>query len=93
MAQEIGSYPRGTVAYVYMSSDEGLNLENSFQQMLYYIPSHVELVSAEAAATLVLQAREEARRSQRHKRTSKKKKLIAIAMLFSSCCLYYKYLR
>lgn len=93
MAQEIGSYPRGTVAYVYMSSDEGLNLGNSFQQMLYYIPNHVELVSAEAAATLVLQAREEARRSQRHKRTSNKKKLIAIAMLFSSCCLYYKYLR
>lgn len=56
MARELAGYPRGTVAYVYMTSDGGLNLENSFTAMIPDLPAHVHLVSADSAARLALQA-------------------------------------
>jgi hypothetical protein len=56
MADELGSYPPGTVTWVYMTSDGGLSLENSFMQLVKLLPAHVQLVSADAAATLALQA-------------------------------------
>ncbi len=56
MAKELGAYPRGTVAYVYMTSDGGLNLANSFLPMVKKLPAHVRLVSADTATRLALQA-------------------------------------
>lgn len=87
MAKEVGSYPRGTVAYVYMSSDEGLALDNSFQQMLCDIPNHVQLVSAEAVGELALQATEAARslKRQRRKAWHKNTALCAVAILVVGC--------
>ena len=58
MASDLGAYPKGTVTYVYMSSDEGLQLSNSFTRMLRVLPEHVELVSVEAAAELALHVNE-----------------------------------
>jgi hypothetical protein len=54
MADELASYPKGTVAWVYMTSDGGLTLENSFLPMAKLLPPHVRLVSADAAARLAL---------------------------------------
>ena len=54
MAEELGSYPPGTVTGVYMTSDGGLNLENSFMALVKLLPSHVQLVSADTAAKLAL---------------------------------------
>ena len=54
MAEELGGYPKGTVTWVYMTSDGGLNLENSFMEMVKVLPSHVQLVSADTAAKLAL---------------------------------------
>ena len=54
MAEELGSYPAGTVTWVYMTSDGGLNLENSFMALVPLLPPHVELVSADTAASLAL---------------------------------------
>ncbi len=54
MAEELGGYPKGTVTWVYMTSDGGLNLENSFMEMVKILPAHVELVSADTAAKLAL---------------------------------------
>jgi hypothetical protein len=56
MAEELSNYPLGTVAYVYMTSDGGLNLENSFMEMVKLLPAHVRLVSAGAAVRLALDA-------------------------------------
>jgi hypothetical protein len=56
MADEIVSYPRGTVAYVYMTSDGGLNLENSFMTLVQLLPDHIKLVSADTAARLAIEA-------------------------------------
>jgi hypothetical protein len=58
MADEIAGYPRGTVAYVYMTSDGGLNLTNSFMQVAKSLPTHVRLVSADTASRLAIQAHE-----------------------------------
>jgi hypothetical protein len=54
MAEELGGYPLGTVSSVYMTSDGGLSLENSFMELVKVLPSHVKLVSADAAARLAL---------------------------------------
>jgi len=56
MAEELGGYPRGTVSYVYMTSDGGLDLSNAFVPMVKLLPPHVRLVSADAAVRLALQA-------------------------------------
>lgn len=56
MAAEIGSYPPGTVTWVYMTSDGGLSLENSFMELVGLLPPHVRLVSADTAARLALDA-------------------------------------
>jgi hypothetical protein len=56
MAGELASYPRGTVAYVYMTSDGGLNLQNSFMAMAEMLPDHVRLVSSDTASRLALEA-------------------------------------
>ncbi len=56
MAEELGSYPAGTVTWVYMTSDGGLNLDNSFNELVKILPSHVQLVSTDTAARLALEA-------------------------------------
>jgi hypothetical protein len=56
MAEELGGYPPGTVTGVYMTSDGGLSLENSFMELVRLLPPHVELVSADTAARLALSA-------------------------------------
>ena len=56
MADELGDYPRGTVAGVYMTSDGGLNLTTAFFPMLEDLPDHVVLVSADTATRLALEA-------------------------------------
>ena len=56
MADELGGYPPGTVTWVYMTSDGGLNLENSFMELVRILPPHVQLVSADAAARLAIEA-------------------------------------
>lgn len=56
MAEEIGAYPRGTVTWVYLTSDGGLTLENSFLAVAAMLPAHVQLVSTDAAARLAVAA-------------------------------------
>jgi len=56
MAEELGGYPPGTVTWVYMTSDGGLNLDNSFNALAGRLPSHVRLVSTDTAARLALAA-------------------------------------
>ena len=56
MAEELGGYPKGTVTWVYMTSDGGLNLDNSFLAMAKLLPEHVKLVSADSAVKLALVA-------------------------------------
>ncbi len=56
MAEELGNYPKGTVSWVYMTSDGGLSLENSFMEMVKLLPEHVTLVSADTASRLALAA-------------------------------------
>jgi hypothetical protein len=56
MADEIGAYPRGTVTWVYLTSDGGLTLENSFLALSQLLPPHVQLVSTDTAARLALAA-------------------------------------
>ncbi len=56
MANELGEYPRGTVAYVYLTSDGGLTLSNSFMKLVKLLPKHVHLVSADTATRLALEA-------------------------------------
>lgn len=59
LAAEIAGYPRGTVTWVYMTSDGGLNLENSFEALVPLLPEHVRLVSADAASELAIAASRE----------------------------------
>lgn len=54
MAVEIDSYPKGTVTWVYMTSDGGLTLENSFAAVAKLLAPHVQLVSADTAVKLAL---------------------------------------
>jgi len=56
MAGKLGNYPPGTVAGIYMTSDGGLNLENSFMELIQLLPSHVQIVSADTAVRLALTA-------------------------------------
>ncbi len=55
-AQEIESYPPGTVTAVYMTSDGGLSLDNAFYPLTKLLPANVQLVSADTAAKLALAA-------------------------------------
>jgi hypothetical protein len=57
MAAELAGYPRGTVAWVYMTSDGGLTLQNSFLALSRLLPPHVKLVSTDTAAKLAVAAR------------------------------------
>ncbi|MGZ5969264.1 MAG: hypothetical protein ACXWP4_16435, partial [Polyangiales bacterium] len=57
MADELGGYPKGTVTWVYMTSDGGLTLQNSFLALSKILPAHVKLVSTDTAAKLALAAR------------------------------------
>lgn len=56
MAKQLGGHPKGTVTWVYMTSDGGLTLQNSFVEMAKLLPPHVQLVSADAAIDLALAA-------------------------------------
>ncbi len=56
MADEIGGYPPGTVTWVYMTSDGGLTLDNSFLALAELLPPHVQLVSTDTAATMAIAA-------------------------------------
>jgi hypothetical protein len=56
MADEIANYPRGTVTAIYMTSDGGLSLENSYEALTGLLADHVELVDADTAARLALEA-------------------------------------
>jgi len=55
MAEQIESYPPGTITWVYMTSDGGLSLENSFDELVPLLPSRVQLVSTDTAAKLALE--------------------------------------
>lgn len=54
MADEIAAYPRGTITWVYMTSDGGLTLQNSLLTLAGLLPEHVQLVSTDTAARLAL---------------------------------------
>ncbi len=56
MADKLSRYPRGTVTAVYMTSDGGLNLENSFLRLVDLLPPRVQIVSADTAARLAMSA-------------------------------------
>jgi hypothetical protein len=56
MARELGAYPRGTVTGIYMTSDGGLDLNNSVMKLVRLLPDHVRLVSARTAVRLALEA-------------------------------------
>lgn len=58
MADELGGYPKGTVTWVYMTSDGGLTLQNAFLAMSKLLPPHVQLVSTDAAAKLAFAAKQ-----------------------------------
>ena len=56
MAEELGAYPRGTVAGLYMTSDGGLTLANAVMALVKILPEHVRLVSGDSAVQLTLEA-------------------------------------
>lgn len=56
MAEELDAYPRGTVAGIYMTSDGGLDLNNSVMELVKILPEHVRLVSSDTAVQLALEA-------------------------------------
>lgn len=56
MANELASYPAGSVSAIYMTSDGGLTLENSFMALVPLLPASVQLVSSDAAAALAISA-------------------------------------
>lgn len=56
MANEIAAYPAGSVTVIYMTSDGGLNLTNSFFALTGLLPANVQIVSADAAASLAIAA-------------------------------------
>ncbi len=57
MAQELRDYPRGTVTAIYMTSDGGLDLDNSLMELIKILPERVRLISGDAAVRLALEAR------------------------------------
>jgi hypothetical protein len=57
MADELASYPKGTVTWVYMTSDGGLTLQNSFLALAKLLPAHVQLVNTDTAARLAIAAK------------------------------------
>ncbi len=57
MAEKLESYPPGTITWVYMTSDGGLSLENSFAELVPLLPARIQLVSTDTAASLALAAR------------------------------------
>lgn len=54
MAAELAGHPKGTITWVYMTSDGGLTLENSFLALGKLLPPHVRLVSTDTAARLAI---------------------------------------
>lgn len=56
MADRLGAFPHGTVTWVYMTSDGGLTLANSYQELTKILPGHVQLVSTDTAARLAIEA-------------------------------------
>lgn len=56
LSRQLAAYPAGTVTWVYMTSDGGLSLQNSFMELEKILPANVQLVSADDAARLALQA-------------------------------------
>lgn len=54
MADKLAAFPKGTVMWMYMTSDGGLSLENSYFALTALLPAHVLLVSADAAAELAI---------------------------------------
>lgn len=56
MAAELAGYPAGTVTVIYMTSDGGLSLSNSFVELVKILPANVQVVSVDAAARLALAA-------------------------------------
>lgn len=56
MADRLAGLPPGTVAWVYMTSDGGLTLENAYDALTALLPERIQLVSADAAADLALAA-------------------------------------
>lgn len=56
IAKELDAYPRGTVTGIYLTSDGGLNLNNSVMELVKILPEHVRLVSSDTAARLALEA-------------------------------------
>jgi hypothetical protein len=56
MAATLGALPKGTVTWMYMTSDGGLSLENSYEKLIPLLPEHVRLVGADAAARLAQEA-------------------------------------
>lgn len=57
MAARLAALPPGTVTWMYMTSDGGLSLSNSYFQLARLLPSRVRLVSTDAAAALAITAR------------------------------------
>ena len=56
MLNRINGYPAGSVMVVYMTSDGGLSLTNSFMELVKILPANVQVVSTDAAAELALTA-------------------------------------
>ncbi|MCK6530051.1 hypothetical protein L6R50_21680 [Myxococcota bacterium] len=54
MADKLAALPKGSVTWMYMTSDGGLTLENSYFELLPLLPEHVQLTSADAAAELAI---------------------------------------
>jgi hypothetical protein len=49
LADRLAALPAGTVTWVYMTSDGGLTLENSYVELIRLLASHIQLVSTDAA--------------------------------------------
>ena len=57
MAAEVNKYPRGTVCYIYLTSDGGFSISNLYK-MIPYLDSHVKVVSHETVTEMALQRSE-----------------------------------
>ena len=53
MAAEIGSYPRGGAAHLYVTSDGGANLDLLYS-MVSQLPPHVRVVDQETLVAMAL---------------------------------------
>ena len=53
MAAEIGAYPRGSAAHLYVTSDGGANLDLLYS-MVSQLPSHVRIVDQETLVAMAL---------------------------------------